>query len=57
VNKIDTESPTVRAVELVILLTHRLAFIIGDEDDDPTAVVSTRDLLEEAREFVRDYLN
>jgi hypothetical protein len=28
--------------------------VIGDIDDDPTACVSTRDLIREARDFIRD---
>jgi hypothetical protein len=46
--------PLTVAIELVILLTIRLRYMIGDLDDDPTACVGTRDLIREAKDFIRD---
>jgi hypothetical protein len=53
----DAVCPLTLAIELVVLLTIRLQFVIGDLDDDPTARVSTRDLIREAQDFIRDMTN
>jgi hypothetical protein len=51
----DTDDdPLVRAIVLVVLLAHRLAFVLGKTDHDPGAVVGTDDLIREAEDFIRD---
>jgi hypothetical protein len=44
----------VRAIVLVVLLAHRVAFVLGKTDHDPTAIIGADDLLRQAEDFIRD---
>jgi hypothetical protein len=50
----DTDTELVRVVVLVVLLAHRLAFVLGKTDHDPGGVVGNDDLIREAEGFIRD---